>query len=83
MVTPLEQRSYWANGRIYTFTRVRVDRNVAGSVDADGGWIRVRTMGGVVDHVGQQVEGEAVLTVGAPALLFVQPLASEGPGCTS
>ena len=77
LVTPMEQRAVWENGRIYTFTRVHVDRPVAGVVDNDP-W--VRTMGGVVDKVGQIVDGEAVLTVGRPGLLFLQPLKEEGAG---
>ena len=77
LVTPMEQRAVWENGRIYTFTRVHVDRSVAGAVDNDP-WIR--TMGGVVGKVGQLVDGEPVLTVGRPGLLFVQPLTEEGPG---
>ncbi len=77
LVTPMEQRSVWENGRIYTFTRVHVDRSVAGAVENDP-W--VRTMGGVVGKVGQMVDGEPVLTVGRPGLLFIQPLSEEGPG---
>jgi hypothetical protein len=77
LVTPTEQRTVWENGRIYTFTRVHVDRPVAGTVSQDP-W--VRTMGGVVGKIGQLVEGEPVLTVGRPGLLFMQPLAEEGPG---
>jgi hypothetical protein len=70
VVTPVEQRSVWENGRIYTYTRVHVDSNVAGSVPNDA-W--VQTMGGAVGKIGQLVEGEAVLTVGRPSLLFLQP----------
>jgi hypothetical protein len=77
LVTPMEQQSVWENGRIYTFTRVHVDRSVAGVVENDP-WIR--TMGGVVGKIGQLVDGEAVLTVGRPGLLFIQPLTEEGPG---
>jgi hypothetical protein len=77
LVTPMEQRAVWENGRIFTFTRVHVDRAIAGTIDSDP-W--VRTMGGVVGKVGQLVDGEPVLTVGRPGLLFMQPLSEEGPG---
>jgi hypothetical protein len=70
VVTPLDGLSVWEGGRIYTYTRVRVDRAVAGDL-ALGGETWVRTMGGVVDKIGQLVEGEAVLAPGQPSLLFI------------
>jgi hypothetical protein len=72
VATPLEARSAWENGRIYTYTRVRVDRAVAGDA-AQGSSLWVRTMGGVVDKIGQIVEGEAVFVPGEPSLLFLRP----------
>jgi hypothetical protein len=72
LVTPVEQKSVWENGRIYTYTRVHADNGVAGEVaTGDEPW--VRTMGGVVGHVGQLVDGEPVLTMGRPSLLFLRP----------
>jgi hypothetical protein len=70
IVTPIEQRALWENGRIYTYTRVSVDRVLAGDVVAEA-W--VRTMGGIVGKIGQIVDGEAVLTMGRPSLLFLHP----------
>jgi hypothetical protein len=72
VVTPLEQRSVWEDGRIYTYTRVRADQAVAGDLAA-GGEAWVRTLGGVVGHIGQLVDGEPVLTTGRPSLLFLRP----------
>jgi hypothetical protein len=72
VVMPLEARSVWEGGRIYTYTRVRVDRPVAGEI-VQGGEAWVRTMGGVVDKVGQIVEGEAALVPGQPSLVFIHP----------
>jgi hypothetical protein len=70
IVTPVEQKSVWEEGRIYTYTRVHADNGVAGVIaTGDEAW--VRTMGGVVGHIGQLVDGEAVLTVGRPNLLFL------------
>jgi hypothetical protein len=73
VVTPTtEARSVWESGRIYTYTRVRIDRAVAGEVaTGDEAW--VRTMGGIVGKIGQIVEGEAVLAPGRSSLLFLRP----------
>lgn len=71
LVTPTEQHAVWENGRIYTYTRVRVDRAIAGDLGA-GADAWVRTMGGRVGDVGQIVDGEAALAVGQPTLLFLQ-----------
>jgi hypothetical protein len=70
VVIPAEERAVWENGRIYTYTRVGVDRAVAGDLTA-GTEVWVRTMGGIIGNVGQRVDGEAVLTVGRPSLLFL------------
>jgi len=72
IVTAMESRGAWENGRIYTFTRVHIDRAVAGSL-ATGGDAWVRTMGGVVGDIGQRVEGEAALAPGQSSLLFLRP----------
>ncbi|MCA9586368.1 MAG: hypothetical protein KC657_13510 [Myxococcales bacterium] len=68
---PVEQMSVWEDGRIYTYTRVKAEAGVAGDLatGADG-W--VRTMGGVVGKIGQHVDGEPVLQVGKPSLLFLR-----------
>jgi hypothetical protein len=79
VVTPLEGRSIWEGDRIYTYTRVRVDRAMAGELTA-GGEAWVRTMGGVVGKVGQLVEGEAVLARGQPSLLFVHGVKGRSAG---
>lgn len=70
-ITPIESRSVWEQGRIVTYTRVHVDRTVAGALPAAADpWLR--TLGGVVGHVGQRVEGEAVLSFGDQALVFLR-----------
>lgn len=76
LVTPLESRCLWEEGRIYTYTRVRVDRVLAGE-PGRGGEAWVRTMGGVVGRVGQIVEGEAVLAPERPSLLFLHTAATD------
>jgi hypothetical protein len=86
IVVPVEQRTAWEGGRIYTYTRVDVETSVAGTLPAE---VWVQTMGGVVGDIGQVVDGEAVLTVGQRSLLFLHPrgnlpaptqaVAGEGP----
>ena len=72
VVIPAEQRALWEDGRIYTYTRVLIDRAVAGDLEA-GSEAWVRTMGGIVGKVGQRVEGEAVFVMGRPSLVFLHP----------
>ena len=73
--TPLESRSLWEGDasthgrRIVTYTRVRVDRLLDGPPQAE---IWVRTLGGEVDDIGQQVAGEAVFRGAQPSLLFLR-----------
>jgi hypothetical protein len=67
-VTPIEQHAAWENGRIYTYTRVRVDTLVAGDLPRE---VSVRTLGGEVGQIGQHVEGEPTFAVGDPVLLFL------------
>ncbi|WP_438021255.1 hypothetical protein WMF18_20225 [Sorangium sp. So ce315] len=72
VATATEQRSQWeelgGTKRIVTYTRLSVDRPVAGQPDGE---IWVRTLGGVVGDVGQQVSGDAQLRIGAQAMVFV------------
>jgi len=70
VVTPVEQTGVWEDGRIVTYTRVRVDRLVAGKLSGDP-WLR--TVGGAVGEIGQIVEGEASFVVGRASLVFVRP----------
>jgi hypothetical protein len=71
VVSPLDSRGVWEGGRIYTYTRGRVDRSISGQLTA-GAEVWVRTMGGVVGKIGQVVEGEAVLGPGQTSLLFLR-----------
>jgi hypothetical protein len=71
VITPNEAKSVWEDGRIYTYTKVKVDQDVAGDVGAGHeGW--VRTMGGVVGKIGQLVDGEPVFVPGKQSLLFLR-----------
>jgi hypothetical protein len=73
VVTPLSERCDWIEGRIVTFTELRVDLLLAGDVGVTDEPIWVETLGGVVEHVGQSVEGEASFRLGRPSLLFLRP----------
>jgi hypothetical protein len=70
VMTPAEARTVWENGRIYTYTRLTVDRPVAGDLAA-GSSAWVRTLGGVVGKVGQIVDGEPVFVPGHASLVFL------------
>lgn len=77
VATPVEARAVWEGNRIYTYTRVRIDRAVAGGLAA-GSDVWVRTMGGAVDNVGQSVDGEPVLLPGQQSLVFLHPAPVSG-----
>ena len=72
---PLEAISRWETvgkrRRIVTYTRLRVDDSLDESGTGDE--LTVRTLGGRVGEVGQIVHGEALLLVGRPAVVFLQP----------
>jgi hypothetical protein len=73
-VTPVERTSAWENGRIVTTTRVRVDELIAGAPAPGAGAareLRVRTLGGRVDTIGQIVEGEASFGSSEPSIVFL------------
>jgi hypothetical protein len=77
IVTPVESKSVWEEGRIITYTRVKVDQGVAGELGTGGeGW--VRTMGGVVGKIGQLVDGEPVFTTSKPSLIFMRKFKQGG-----
>lgn len=72
--TGLEQKTAWEDGRIYTHTRVRCDRALAGDVK-QGQEVWIRTMGGIVGDVGQSVSGEAIFGAGYTSIAFLRPAA--------
>jgi hypothetical protein len=77
VVTPVESKTVWEEGRIVTYTRVKVDQGVAGDLGTGSeGW--VRTLGGVVGKIGQLVDGEPVFTAQKPSLLFLRRWKSGG-----
>jgi hypothetical protein len=73
--TPVDHRSVWEGDasshgrRIVTYTRLKVDRVVDGAPRAE---VWIRTLGGEVGDIGQQVAGEAALRVAEPCLLFLK-----------
>ncbi|MGD0678568.1 MAG: matrixin family metalloprotease [Polyangiaceae bacterium] len=69
VVVPIEARTAWEGGRIYTRTRLRVDNPIAGHLPGEA-WVRTR--GGVVGTEGQIVEGEASFQVGEATLVFLR-----------
>lgn len=72
VATAGERRSVWeetpSGKRIVTYTRLKVDRSVAGPAETE---LWVRTLGGEVDKIGQSVSGEAQIGPGSRSLLFL------------
>ncbi len=70
--TAAERKSRWEElggaKRIVTYTRIAVDTSVAGEPAKE---VWVRTLGGVVDKVGQLVPGDARIAPGSRSLLFL------------
>src|SRR3954451_16548647 len=70
--TAAEQKSQWeelsGGRRIVTYTKIKVDRTIAGSAGTE---VWVRTLGGSVGKLGQAVSGEAQLSVGSKSVLFL------------
>ncbi|MFO0676037.1 MAG: hypothetical protein U0169_05855 [Polyangiaceae bacterium] len=75
VLVPAEEHAVWEGGRIVTYTRLRMERAVAGDVGT-GQDVWVRSLGGVVGDIGQRVDGEATFTMGRPSLLFLQAAAA-------
>lgn len=71
VVMPVESHALWEDGRIVTYTRVHVERQVAGRLAAEEVWIRA--LGGDVGHIGHRVEGQATFALGSPSLVFLHP----------
>lgn len=74
--TALEAHSEWAtfgkNRVIVTDTRVRIEDVLLGGARA-GGEVMVRVLGGSIGELGERVDGQAELVLGAPSALFLMP----------
>jgi hypothetical protein len=71
-VTGLERESAWEDGRIVTYSRVRIDGVIAGATPATAATeLRIRTLGGRVGNIGQLVEGEAALAPSETSIVFL------------
>lgn len=71
LATPIEEHAQMEDGKIYTYTRLHVDTQVAGDAPT-GSDVYVRAFGGVVDHIGMVSEGEPTFSVGKQQLLFLR-----------
>ena len=73
VATALERKSEWVDlpsgRRIVTYTRMSIEESIAGDTSRSEVW--VRTLGGKVGHIGQQVSGEAELALQQRALVFL------------
>lgn len=70
---PKSRTARWESGKIVTYTTVSIDSNVAGAGKAGESFV-VRTLGGVVGEIGQQVAGEATLPLDVPQVFFLRPM---------
>lgn len=73
VVTPMESRSVWEDNRIVTYTHLKVEEGVAGSLGT-GSETWVRTLGGAIGKIGQLVDGEPVFVMGKSTLVFARSL---------
>ncbi len=73
IVVPIDQSSVWEGGRIVTYTRLKVERPVAGQPGTE---VWVRTLGGSVGNIGQNVSGEPQFTDGQSSVLFLHKVDS-------
>ena len=71
LATPVEEHAQMEDGKIFTYTRLHVDTQVAGDAPT-GSDVYVRSFGGVVDHIGMVSEGEPTFSVGKQQLLFLR-----------
>lgn len=71
VVLAAEHMSQWEDGKIYTYTKVRIEDSVAGNLGA-GSETWVRTRGGTVGNIGQIVDGEPVFANKSRSLLFLR-----------
>jgi hypothetical protein len=75
IIVAQDAKSVWEDGRIVTYTRVKVEQGVAGDLGTGAeGW--VRTLGGTVGRIGQLVDGEPNLSPTKPALVFLHKFKS-------
>jgi hypothetical protein len=77
VVSAGDASAVWEDGRIYTYTKFKVEQGVGGEL-ATGNEGFVRTMGGVVGKIGQMVDGEAVLSKEGQSLLFLRRFNMKG-----
>lgn len=80
LATPVAAASRWEkvgrSSRIVTYSTVRVEGPLDGR-NPPGTQFQVRTLGGIVDDIGQVVAGEAPLQRGAASALFLQDLGNQ------
>lgn len=80
VATPVDLFAQWEtigkHRRIITYTMMRTEYSIDGRPPATRE-VLVRTLGGIVDGIGQIVPGEAVLRRGATAALFITDVSKD------
>lgn len=82
VVVPIETHSLWEDRHIASYTRARVDLQIAGRLPPH---VWIRTLGGDVGPIGERAEGQATFTISNPSLVFLHPHfdpATKGPSGT-
>jgi hypothetical protein len=68
-VTPIDSNSVWEGKRIVTYTRLRVERSIAGQGASE---VVVKTLGGSVGDLGQSVSGEPHFVANESSIVFLR-----------
>jgi hypothetical protein len=68
-VTAIDSNSVWEGKRIVTYTRMRVDRSIAGQGASE---VTIKTLGGSVGEIGQAVSGEPHFVANESSIVFLR-----------
>ena len=69
VVTGTDTKSMWEDRKIVTYTRLRIEKHIAGDTVTSDVW--VKTLGGIVGDIGQSVSGEPNFG-GSQTLVFLK-----------
>lgn len=71
LVAPVDANSVWEGKRIVTYTKLRVEKSIAGTGASE---VTVKTLGGSVGNIGQAVSGEPVFRPGEQSIVFLRKI---------
>jgi hypothetical protein len=73
VVVPIESNSVWEGQRIVTYTKMRVEKAIAGQGASE---VTVKTLGGSIGDLGQSVSGEPSFPPGEKSVVFLRKVDS-------